>query len=97
MKTCVSESSIVNFYDPANKRRFGQQEQKILAVMQHGRVYTRREVAVLAGVETSSTSGRINALIHAGVIEVIGSKQCSVSHKHVEAIALVPVQMEMAA
>jgi hypothetical protein len=65
--------------------------------MQHGRVYTRREAAVLAGVETSSTSGRINALIHMGVIEVIGKKSCKESHRNVEAIALVPVQMEMAA
>lgn len=97
MKTDVAASSIDYYYGSRALSTFADQEKAILAVMQHGKTYTRRELSRLTGIEVSSVAGRVNSLIHLGVIEVIGRKVCSVTRINVEALMLTPVQMEMAA
>ena len=85
MRTNVKDTSIDAFYD-LKKSGMQEQQAKILSVMREGEFYTRRELSKLSGIETSSVSGRINAMLDI-FFSVVGIKKCSISGKNVEAIA----------
>lgn len=87
MKTNVRESSLDAYFDVKQTSTLQDQQRKIINVMIPGKVYTRRELAVLSGIETSTVSARVNAMLNT-VVEVIGKKKDSITHKNVEAIKL---------
>lgn len=89
MRTNVTESSIKS-YDQLKAHGMGESHAKILAIMVPGRTYTRKEIARLIDMDTSSVSGRVFELIELNEIEVCGSKKCPHSNKTVEAIRLKP-------
>lgn len=59
---------------------------KILASMESGRTYTRRELAHRVGMETATMSARVNSLVKLGKIRELGRKICAFSKKEVEAL-----------
>jgi predicted peroxiredoxin len=97
MKTNVAATSLAA-HDAIIGIISQEKEREIVEVMKCGRVFTRREVSKITGMETSSVSARVNHLIFIGVIEVSGQIRCPISKKMVEAIKLAtqpPQQKEM--
>lgn len=88
MKTLVTDTSIHSYdalkAEGANKKLHA----KIVEAMRDGAVYTRRQIAGLTGIETSSVAGRVNELIADGFIQVLGKAKCPVTGRMVETIAL---------
>jgi Mn-dependent DtxR family transcriptional regulator len=68
---------------------------KIASVMEPGIFYTRKQIAYMLNMETSSVAGRVNRMIELEVIEVSGQIRCPVSGRMVEAIKLAPAQKDM--
>lgn len=94
MKTNVTPSSLAS-YDHLKAHIMGECQRKILSVMEAGKVYTRKQIARMTDMETSSVSGRMNELITMEVVQVIGSIRCPISGKLVEAVQLVPDQKDL--
>ena len=63
------------------------QQLQILNVMHPKTLYTRRELARMANLDTSTASARINALLDTH-IEVVGVKKDSFTGKNVQALML---------
>lgn len=87
MKTNVTSSSLDSFFDLKKSSTLQEQQRKIINVMIPGKVYTRRELAVLSGIETSTVSARVNSMIDT-VIEIVGRKTDPITLKRVEALQL---------
>lgn len=68
---------------------------RILNAMRAGVLYTRRQVASMCGLETSTSAARFNALVKAGQVQVVGRIKCEISGKSVEAVAKIATQMEI--
>jgi hypothetical protein len=85
MKANVTRSSLDSF-DILDAEPL---EQKIIKCMRPWTSYSRRELAVMTGLETSCVAGRVNHLEKMGVVQVIGTTQYSITHRKVEAVALV--------
>jgi predicted transcriptional regulator len=97
MKTSVTASSLAA-YDSIIGVLTQEKEREIAEVMKSGRRFTRREIAKITGMETSSVSARVNHMIYIGVVEVDGMIRCPITKRMVEAIRLVedkPEQKEM--
>lgn len=94
MKTNVNVTSI-DAYQHVKAYIAGEQHRKILTAMSPGKLYTRRQLAMQLGIDTSSMAGRINELIVTGQIEVSGHVKCTISHRTVEAIKLADEQKEL--
>lgn len=91
MKTGVTRSSREAHHSLANTSR---QCTAILNAMRAGVLYSRRQVASLCGLETSTSAARFNALIAAGQVSVVGRIKCGISGKSVEAVQLVSAKRE---
>lgn len=87
MKTNVKDSSLDSFFDHKKSQKLQAQQLKIVSVMQPEKVYTRRELAQLSGIETSTVSARVNSMIDT-VIEIVGTKKDPLTNKTVEALML---------
>ena len=95
MKTAVTSTSIDSFH--AHKANaFAGQHGIVLAVMRVGQMYSRRQIAKLSKLETSTVSARVNELLECGQLEVCGTLKCPHSGRHVEAVKRVAAQMEIA-
>jgi hypothetical protein len=86
MKTQVSPHSIANYRTIG--ATMAEQDIRVLAVMQHGRAYTRRELGVLAGIENSAAARCVNGLVKAQRLEEVGTKECQHTGRNVGAVAL---------
>lgn len=87
MKTNVRESSLDAYFDVKQTSTLQDQQRKIISVMQPETIYTRRQLAMLSGIETSTVSARVNSMIDV-VIEVVGKTKDPITHKNVEALKL---------
>lgn len=67
----------------------------ILNAMRSGVLYSRRQVASLCGLETSTSAARFNALIAAGQVLIVGRIKCPQTGKSVEAVAKAGKQLEL--
>ena len=94
MKTQVAETSIRQ-YRAMKGRGFNGQHESILSAMLKGQIYSRRQIARMTGLETSTTSARVNKLIELGEIEVCGRIDCPITGVNVEAVRLASVQPEL--
>lgn len=83
----IKSSSLDAYFDLKKSSTLQDQQRKIVEVMIPGNVYTRRELAVLSDLETSTVSARVNAMLGT-VVEVIGKKKDSITQKNVEALTL---------
>lgn len=87
MKTHVKNTSLDSFFDLKKSTKLQAQQLKIVRVMIPEKIYTRRELAQLSGIETSTVSARVNAMIDT-VIEIVGTKKDATTGKTVEALML---------
>lgn len=94
MKTNVQATSLDAYDAIKSSPKLQAQQIKILAQMQHNRIYTRRELAALARMETSTASARINSLLD-DYIEVDGVKKDPLTGKNVQALRLKLAQVDM--
>jgi DNA-binding MarR family transcriptional regulator len=92
MKTNVRSSSIDSYYLPDNLKRFTNQHKDILEVFHNNpqRDYTRKEIAKITHLETSTVSARINELVHDhfALEELAEKRHCSISNINVFAVRL---------
>lgn len=83
----IQATSLDAFFDLKKTQTLQDQQRKIINVMQPESIYTRRELAALAKLETSTASARINSLLDT-FIEVVGIKQDPLTRKNVQALKL---------
>ena len=86
MKTNVKQTSIEAYNDLKKDFKLGTMQQKVLDVMEKDTLYTRRELAKLTDMETSSISGRVNELINYGYLQVSNKIKCQFTNKLVESL-----------
>ena len=67
----------------------------ILNAMRAGVRYSRRQVASLCGLKTSTSAARFNALIASGQVRVVGRICDPATGKSVQAVSKVAWQMEL--
>ena len=87
MRTNMADSSLDAFSDLKKSNTLQQQQRQIINVMIPERTYTRRELALYSGLETSTVSARVNSMIDIH-IEVVGKKKDPFTSKNVEALML---------
>jgi hypothetical protein len=87
MKTNVAETSLDAFAEIKHSGELQDQQRKIISVMQPETTYTRRSLAALAHLETSTASARINGMLGTH-IEVVGKTKDPLTRKTVEALQL---------
>ena len=95
MKTNVTQTSIAS-YDALRTSGFKGQHATILNRMQPGKPYSRRQIAMQTGLETSAVAGRVNELLEAGALVVCGTLRCPITGRTVEVVRIAEQQMEMA-
>lgn len=66
--------------------KLSKMQQSIINQMQYDQEYTRKELAVKTGMETSTIAGRVNELVKSGAIKITGKKICPISNKNVECL-----------
>lgn len=86
MKTNVSASSISTYHD-ITPLITGECYRKILQAMSPGKVYTRKQIARLTGLETSCVAGRVNELLEMEQVALTGSVKCPISNRTVQGIS----------
>ncbi|MES2415120.1 MAG: hypothetical protein V4614_15040 [Pseudomonadota bacterium] len=92
MKTAVTQTSIDSYH--AHKgNNFNGQFETILKVMKPGVLYSRRQIAHLAGMETSTVAARMHAMVADGTVEVSGRIKCPHTGVNVEAVKLPAVRI----
>jgi hypothetical protein len=87
MRNHMAETSLDAFADIKQSGELQDQQRKIISVMQPEHVYTRRALAALAKLETSTASARINSLLGTH-IKVVGKTKDPLTQKTVEALQL---------
>lgn len=87
-KTNVKETSIMAFKDLKKKKALGKMQLLIYNSMSNNKLYTRKQLARLLNLDTSTMSARINELVNSNYILIVGKKICPVSNREVEALAL---------
>jgi Fic family protein len=92
MKTNVRTSSIDSYYLPENLKRFTNQHKDILEIFHNNpqRDFTRKEIAKLTHLETSTVSARMFELVHElyALEELEDKRICSVSGINVISLCL---------
>jgi predicted HTH transcriptional regulator len=87
MLTNVKETSLDAFAKIKQSGELQEQQRKIINVMKPETTYTRRSLAALAHLETSTASARINSLLGTHIV-VVGKTRDVVTKKTVEALQL---------
>lgn len=87
MLTNVKDTSLDAYADLKQSSTLQDQQRKIINVMQPDHTYTRRSLAALVQLETSTASARINSLLGTH-IEVVGKTKDPLTRKTVEALQL---------
>lgn len=85
--TNVASTSLDAYFDLKKSTKLQEQQRKIISVMQPNVCYTRRDLAWLTGLETSTVSARINGMIDTHV-EIIGTVKDMQTGKTVQALVL---------
>ena len=94
MKTAVTQTSL-HSYDALKASGFKGQHSAICSRMERGKVYSRRQVAKVCGLETSTVAARVNDLVKFGQVVEVGTIKCPITGKHVGAIKLADAQGEL--
>jgi len=87
MRTNIADTSLDAFCDLKQANTLQQQQKQIIKVMLPDRTYTRRELALLSNLETSTVSARVNSMIDV-CVQVVGRKKDPFTGKNVEALML---------
>jgi hypothetical protein len=84
----VKDTSLDAYYDLKQLGQIQPQQFQIINVMRPGKTYTRRMLARLSKLETSTASARINSMLDTH-IAVVGTMKDPLTGKTVEALALI--------
>jgi hypothetical protein len=87
MRTLVSKTSLRTYDDL--RAVFNRSHTDILSVMTPGYTYSRREIASMLGMETSSMAARVHELLKLKQLEVNGVVTCTLSGREVKGVKLV--------
>jgi hypothetical protein len=87
MRTQMQDSSLDAFFDLKKSTTLCDQQRKIINVMQPDVTYTRRGLAALAKLETSTASARINGMLQTHIV-VVGKTKDPLTKKTVQALQL---------
>jgi predicted HTH transcriptional regulator len=87
MLTNVKETSLDAFSELKQSGELQEQQRKIINVMKLETTYTRRSLAALAHLDTSTASARINAMLNTHIV-VVGKVKDPLTRKTVEALQL---------
>jgi hypothetical protein len=87
MRNHMAETSLDAFAELKQSGELQEQQRKIISVMHPEHVYTRRSLAFLAQLETSTASARINSLLGTHIV-VVGKTKDPLTRKTVEALQL---------
>ena len=82
----VADTSIKAYKEHIATGKVGAQAQSILEFMNPGEAYSRRELAVLTGLELSSICGRVNELLSIGLLVEGVKRKCRVTKKTISPI-----------
>lgn len=96
MRTAVNITSIRS-YDALRASGFKGQHAAIVSHMERSRIYSRRELARMTGLETSAVAGRVNELVASGELVTCGAIKCPITGRQVEGVRLADQQMELMA
>ena len=94
MKTNVQRTSIES-YDALKVSGFKGQHAAILSHMTRGRIYSRRQLAKLSGLETSTMAARCHELVESKQVVVCGTIRCPITQVHVQGVKLAESQLEL--
>lgn len=92
MRTAVTETSIKS-YDALKASGFKGQHAAIVSHMERGQIYSRRQLSVMTGLETSAVAGRVNELLDDKILIVCGHIRCPITNRTVEAVRLSEVSL----
>jgi len=92
--TAATQTSRAAYHD-IKATGFHGQHAWIVSHLRPGKIYSRRQIAKLTHLETSTVAARCNKLIEIGQMVVFGTIKCPLSGKHVEAVKLASEQMEI--
>ena len=93
MKTAATNTSRAAYHQH-KANGFAGQQAAILDVMRAGVLYSRRQIALMTQIETSTLSARMNELVACGKCTVAGSLRCPVTGINVQAVTKAGVQIE---
>lgn len=94
--TAVASTSL-RAYDALKAGKLGSQQQRVLAHMLErcDRDFTRQELVQSTGLAINAMCGRVKELLDAGLLEVAGTRTCTVTGNTVEALRLAPAQQSL--
>lgn len=87
MKTAVAETSIKTYHSLVLEGLEGR-ERQIVEKMVPRIIYSRRQLSVMSGLETSCVAARVNKLVKNGVLEECGEIYCEITTRKVTAVRL---------
>lgn len=68
--------------------KLSKMQKRIIEFMDSNTRYTRKQLSVMTGMETSTIAGRINELVKSGAVEIVGKSKCPITNKTVESVQL---------
>ena len=95
MRTQVSETSREAFNSIRREGKLQPMQKSILDALDGGRTYTRKQLRQVTGMELSSVCGRVNSLLAAGLVEIIGEVKDEKTGKRQELIGLPRIQRDL--
>ncbi len=84
----IKQTSLDAYIELKCNGKIQAQQKEILAKMIPANEYTRRELAVLTKIETSTISARVNSMLGT-LIGVTGKRKCRISGRNVESIQMI--------
>ncbi len=85
----VTDTSREAYWSLVAERKLQPMEEKILVLLSDNTARTRKEIRDKTGLELSSVCGRVNSLLAAGLVKIVGEKRDSKTGKWQEMIELI--------
>lgn len=89
MKTNVSLNSIDTYHQIG--ALIASQDQLILSSMEPNKVYSRRQLSLMVGIENTAAGRSVNGLIASGQVAEVATIQCPITGRNVGGVALMLV------
>lgn len=84
----VATTSAIAYREHQDSGKLNRQHKQILAKMQPGHAYSRRELAEQTRLELSSICGRVNELVAIGMLEEAPTRRCEITGKKIKPVRL---------
>ena len=85
----ATDTSREAYWSLVAERKLQPMEEKILVLLSDNTARTRKEIRDKTGLELSSVCGRVNSLLAAGLVKIVGEKRDSKTGKWQEMIELI--------